>query len=168
MRSPFRRPAAPWLALAAVCVSLPACTVTWRQPTIAPIDPVRLFPVSAARACDAALTAFSGLQLRPDETMRQDSSCVIETDYRSLDEPGDPFERLRDVGYVGGGISHGRYLLTATIRENEDGQARVRLAARIEGIDTSYVTVRSNGTIEKVAFERLSAVLGTQPLEPPR
>lgn len=147
--------------------ALPACSVTWRRPEVAPLDPVRVYPVAGSSACDAALQVLEELGLDGKATMRREQACILESDYQRLGTGPAGFDRLQDVAYVGGAdlFSHGRYLLTASIREGDDGNARVRFTARIEGYDGGYRTVRSNGAVEKDAFERLSRRLGIDPLD---
>lgn len=154
----------PLLTVAAL--GLPACSITWRQPEIVPLNPVEFYAVGIEPACDAAAEVFEALGLEVTETMRREQACVLETGYARLDAPDDPFEHLRDVGHVSAADTflHGRYLLTASIRQTARGNTRVRLTSRVEGYEGSYRTVRSNGTIERVAFERLSERLGTEPL----
>lgn len=161
-----RRLPASSLALT-LLLALAACSVTWRRPEVAPLNPVQTYPVPGARACDEALRVLEWLGLDAEETMRRDDACVLETDYQRLGSGPADFDRVQDVAYVTGAdlFSHGRYLLSASIREDEDGNSRVRFTARIEGYDAGYRTVRSNGTIETAAFERLTELLGTGPLE---
>lgn len=155
------------LATLLLLLALPACSVTWRRPEIAPLDPVQVYPVPVSRACDEALVVLAELELAAEESMRSEKACLLETDYQRLGSGPADFDRVQDVAHVGGAdlFSHGRYLLTASIREDAEGNTRVRFTARIEGYDAGYRTVRSNGTIETEAFERLSRRLGTEPLD---
>lgn len=137
-----------------------ACSVTWRQPEIRPLNPVRQFAVPAAALCDALLGALGELDLEAEAVTIEADACLVETGYRRLTGGDDPLEQLREVAHTAGGdfFSHGRFLVTASVRELDEG-SRIRLTTRIEGFDAGYRVLRSTGLIEEELFERIAAKL---------
>lgn len=154
-------------ALAAAFLVSPACSVTWRQPEIKPLDPTRQYRVTPAAACAAATAALAALELVVDERTDEDDSCLLQTEHRRLPETGGPVNSLRSVALVAAtdDFTHGRYLVTASVRPVAGDLTRVRLTTRIEGYDAGYRLLRSRGLIEDALFERLQAQLGVAPAE---
>lgn len=148
----------------AASLLLTACSVTWRQPEIRPLNPVRQYPATAPALCDALLDALGRLGLQTETVTRESDACLVETDYRRLAGGEAPHEQLREVSYTTGGefFSHGRFLVTASVRELPEG-ARVRLTTRIEGFDAGYRVLRSTGVIEEVLFDAIHEILGVEP-----
>ena len=150
------------LPLLLAALVLPACNVTWRQPEIKPLNPVRQFAVDAGSLCDGLLGTLAGLEMEIASVTREENACLVESEFRRLDESKASYEKLDRVAYATNPafFSHGRYLITGSVREASTG-SRLRLTIRIEGFDAGYKLLRSTGVIEEMLFERIGTAVGT-------
>ena len=157
----------PYALTALLIVALPACSITLREPEVQPLNPLRTYADRPANVCEAVANVITALPMSITADNRQDDSCLIETDYRRINDTGEELDRLRDVAYVGNQnfFSHGRFLLTVAIRSTGETTVRVRITSRIEGYDAGYQHLRSTGQIENAVFDRLSEELGSDPLD---
>ena len=143
------------------------CSVTWRQPEIRPLNPVRTYAVALEDACEAVPAAYGTLEIEVAERREAQGSCLFESAPRTLTGGDERLERLRDIAYVSAADSftRGRYTVTAALRRGAGGDVRIRLTARIEGYEGAYRVLRSNGTLEDELFARISAILGVDPAD---
>ena len=149
------------LLLLFVTLALPGCRVTWRQPEIKPLNPVRQFAVAAGSLCDGLLGTLDGLDMEIASVAREEDACLVETEFRRLGESDESYEKLDRVAYAANAafFSHGRFLVTGSVRETAAG-SRLRLTTRIEGFDAGYKLLRSTGVIEEMLFDRVGAAVG--------
>lgn len=170
-RPPQRR--SPGLAIALVVTA--ACSVTWRQPEIKPLNPTRQYPATVAAACGAVIAALQQLDMVVDDAQgaaaategSAAAACLVQTEHRRLPESGDSFNYLDKVAYVGPAdfFSHGRVAVTTSVRAAAGELTRVRLTTRIEGYDAGYRLLRSRGLIEEALFARIEQMLDVSPVQ---
>ncbi len=158
------------LLLLVALAALPACTITWREPTIQPLNTSRFYAAELNPTCDAAQQAAATLGVPIQEVQQQERACLISTDFKVLPDTGEnPLDHLKEVAWVGvGGFIGGRYSLTITARTVRDGGTRVRITTRIEGYvneEFGYQVLRSKGLIESHLFDAIGQRLGTPPVE---
>lgn len=148
--------------LAALAMVPAGCSVTWREPEIQPLNPVRQYPAPVPQVCDGVLAAIAALDLAVDEITRDDAHCLVQTVLQRLSERGDDVNHLDKVAYVtpGDAFAHGRYTVTASVGQARDDLARVRLTTRIEGYDAGYRLLRSRGILEQAFFDHLRESIG--------
>lgn len=160
-----------WRALAALTIlTLPACTVTWREPVLQPLNASRFYDDEITATCDAVEAVATRMGLTIKDTTRQERACLVETDFRVFSDAGDdPTEHLKRVAWTGvGRFIGGRYTTTITSRDVRDGGTRVRISTRIEGYiseEFGYQVLRSRGIIEDAMFAAIGVSLGTGPVE---
>lgn len=150
--------------VAGLLAAVPACTITWREPTIEPLDNDRVYAAGLESACAAAERVVRDFGLEVQETREQGGACLVESDFRVLPDIGDdPVDHLDEVAYVGvGGFIGGRYAVTVTARSREDN-TRIKVVTRIEGYvneEFGYQVLRSRGVIEREMFAALADHLG--------
>lgn len=146
-------------------VALPGCTITWREPTIEPLDNDRVYRTSLEPACDAAEQVVRDFGFEVKETRGQGDACLVESDFQVFPDVGErPSDHLDEVAYVGaGGFIGGRYAVTLSARAREDN-TRIKVVTRIEGYvneEFGYQVLRSKGIIEREMFSALAEQLGT-------
>jgi hypothetical protein len=153
------------LAILPLLLSFGACQITWREPTIEPLNTNRFFDSGLDQTCDAAEQVVQQIGLAIEDVQREDNACLLETDFKVFSDEGDnPMDHLGRVAMVGvGGFIGGRYTLTVTTRDVRNAGTRVRVTTRIEGYvneEFGYQVLRSNGTIETTVFDAIGARLG--------
>lgn len=149
---------------------LPACTITVREPVIRPLNTNRFYDAELSPTCDAVEGVITAVGLHVKETRREDTACLVESDFKVLSDTGDdPTQHLKRVAYTGvGGFIGGRYTVTVTTRNVRDGGTRVKVVTRVEGYineEFGYQVLRSRGLIEEAMFAAIGESLGTPPSE---
>lgn len=160
----------PLALLGVLLATLPACQITWREPVIEPINTNRFYDAEIDATCDAVEEVVRSLGLAVEDSQREETACLLETEFRVFSDTGeDPLNHLRRVAFVGvGGFIGGRYAVTATTRDVRNGGTRVRLSTRIEGYvneEFGYQVLRSNGLIEERVFTAIGEQLGAPAVE---
>lgn len=160
----------PYRLLAAMLlVALPACSITWRQRPIEPLDTDRTYAAGFEDAWAAIERTVTGIELEVRDRQQEDGVGLLETGYSVLSDTGDDINRLDKIAYAGpGGFIGGRYTLTVTVRSLRSGDTRVKVNTRIEGYvneEFGYQVLRSRGLIEDRIFTRIGTALGTEPVE---
>ena len=156
---------------ALMLLALPACTVTFRQKPIEPLDTDRNYDTTIQAAWSGIKQVIEEwpYQISEESFDADNNAGMIITDYWVLPDLGEDVDRLKEVAYAQGApFIGGRYTLTATVREIRGGNAKVKIVARIEGYmgeEYGYQVLRSTGLIEETLFDRLSETLGTTPVE---
>ena len=151
-------------------LALPACQITWREPKLEPLNSNRFYAAELPGTCDALESVIADFGLTSKEVRREESACLVETDFRVLADSGDdPIDHLRRIAIIGPGpFIGGRYTVTLTGRGVRDGGSRVKVVARVEGYineEFGYQVLRSTGLIEGRMFASLGETLGTEPVE---
>jgi len=160
-----------WRVLATLTIlALPACTITWREPTLQPLNANRFYASAVNTTCHAAEQVIKDFGLTIKSAQYEERACLIETDFKVLSDTGDePANHLKKVAWTGvGGFIGGRYTVTATGRSVRDGGTRVRVTTRIEGYineEFGYQVLRSRGVIEDALFASLGEAVGEPPTE---
>ena len=158
-------------AAAIMLLALPACTVTFRQKPIEPLDSDRNYDTTIQAAWSGIKQVIEEWPYEISEESFDDenNAGMIITDYWVLPDLGPDHDRLKKVAYAQGApFIGGRYTLTATVREIRGGHMKVKVVARIEGYmgeEYGYQVLRSTGLIEDAIFTRLNEALGTTPVE---
>lgn len=156
---------------ALMLLALPACSVTFRQKPIEPLDTDRNYDTTIQAAWSGVKQVIEEWPYRiSDESFDADNNAgMIVTDYWVLPDLGEDHHQLKKVAYAQGApFIGGRYTLTATVREIRGGHAKVKVVARIEGYmgeEYGYQVLRSTGLIEETIFNRLNETLGAVPVE---
>lgn len=145
-----------------------ACQVTWRQPEVHQLNPVVVFPSEFTRTCKQLRDTIRLLGTALEEDTVERDACLFESAHIELTGVGDPINHLDEVAYLGNqnSFSRGHYVITATVRPTAQGNTRVHLTTRIEGFDGDYRVLRSRGLIERTVINRLSKLLGVEPIDP--
>lgn len=164
------RPRLTRLLAIAILVALPACKITWREPTLEPLNTNRFYDAELEETCEASTSVLEEFELEIDETQREEGACLIETDYRVLPDTGeDPIDHLEEVAITGRGpFIGGRYAVTITGRASRDEGTRLKVVTRIEGYineEFGYQVLRSEGLIEDRIFQAVGDRLGVDPVE---
>ena len=149
---------------------LPACQITLREPVIEPLNTNRFYDAELEATCDAVDETVRAYGLVIEDTQREGTACLIDTEFKVFSDVGDdPINRLDRVAFVGvGGFIGGRYAVTVTTRNVRNGGTRVRVSTRIEGYvneEFGYQVLRSNGLIEGRMFSDIGERLGAPPME---
>lgn len=157
-----RRVWARWI-VGLLVATLHACSVTVKQPQIVPVNPVRTYSIGVEGVCDAALRVLADMKLAVASETPEATGCSIATEYKDISNRGDRLDHLREVAIIGnqGSFSHGRFLLTVTVKETSPSSTSVRVNSRIEGYEASYQVLRTSGLIEATVFTKLDADLET-------
>jgi len=158
----------PATAILLLALAMPlACQVTWREPEVHQPNPVVIFPSELARTCSQLRDTIRLLGTALEENTVERDACLFESAHIQLTGSGDPINHLDEVAYLGNqnAFSRGRYVITASVRPTAQGNTRVHLALRIEGFDGDYRVLRSRGLIERTVIERLTDLLGVDPIE---
>lgn len=155
---------------AAVLVTLPACKITWREPTLEPLNTNRFYAAELNAVCDASRDTLEDLGLAETEFRQEDGACLLDTGWRVLSDTGeDPTNHLDEVAIIGPGpFIGGRYTVTITGRASRDEGTRLRVVTRIEGYinqEFGYQVLRSKGLLEDRIFAAIGDELGTPPVE---
>lgn len=158
----------PVIVLVSLLMALPACTITWREPELVPLDTNRFYDAGLEETCDAAEQVIGELGLEMEETQREERACLLATDYNVFADQGeDPIRNLDEVAIIGPGpFIGGRYTLTVTGRSSRDGGTRLKVVTRIEGYineEFGYQVLRSTGVIEERVFDAVSNRVGAEP-----
>ncbi len=158
------------LTLALMLLSLPACTIHWRQPRIEPLNTNRIYDAEFSGACAAAESVIAEFGLSVKESRQEDNACLVESGFRVFPDTGDkPTDHLDRVAITGaGGFIGGRYTVTLTVRGVRNESTRVKVVTRVEGYineEFGYQVLRSTGVIEREMFAALGRLLGTTPIE---
>jgi len=141
------------------------CEVTWREPEVAPLNPVIVFPADLVTTCVRLREAMQSFGSVLEDDVVEGSACLFESGYIDLTNAGDSVNHLDEVAYLGNqGLSRGRYLITASARPTTEGDSRLRLTTRIEGYDGAYRLLRSRGLIEWTFVQRMSDLLQVEPI----
>lgn len=158
-----RRGISAWWIVGLLAATLNACSVTVKQPQIVPVNPVRTYSVGVEEVCDAALRVLAEMTLPVASETPEATGCSIATEYKDISNRGDRLDHLREVAIIGnqGSFSHGRFLLTVTVKETSPSSTSVRVSSRIEGYEASYQMLRTSGLIEATVFTKLDADLAT-------
>ncbi len=146
------------------------CQVTWREPVIEPLNTNRFYDAQLGDTCDAVEAVVQDLALQIEDSEREDSACLLDTEFTVFSDEGeDPINHLGRVAFVGvGGFIGGRYAITVTVRDVRNGGTRVRVSTRIEGYvneEFGYQVLRSNGLIESRVFDSIGQQLGAPAVE---
>ena len=153
------------LSLLTALLSLTACQVTWREPQIQPLNQGLVLPATLGSVCNQirdGIGWMGGVVL--DETVEPDA-CLFESSQIPLGSTGTAVQQLDEVAYVPqGSMRGGRYQITASARPTSTGDTRMRISTRIEGLDGNYQVLRSRGLIERTLIERITDVLGVEPV----
>ncbi len=166
---PSKRSRALWVVAGLLAV-LPACTITFREKPIEPLDPDRNYAAAIEDTWEATKQVVEQFVPEIEEAnfVPGNAAGLIVTEPAVLSDEGEDFNRLRRVSFArGGGFIGGRYTLTITVRKVRGGQSKVKVVARIEGYmgeDFGYQYLRSTGIIEEEIFARISARLGMDPI----
>ena len=149
---------------------LPACTVTWREPTIEPLNTNRFYDSTLTDTCDAVEAMITDFGLAIQSSEREERACLLDTDFKVFSDTGDDdINHLKRVAWTGvGSFIGGRYTVTVTTRNVRDGGTRVRVSTRIEGYideEFGYQVLRSRGIIEESMFATIGQSLGASPVE---
>lgn len=155
---------------AALLAATSACTITWREPRLEPLNTNRFYAAALPDACSAAERVVTGFGLQPSEVRTEDRGCLLETDWKVLPDTGeDPINHLRRVAIIGPNpFIGGRYTVTITGRSSRDEGTRVKVTTRVEGYiseEIGYQVLRSSGLIEDRMFTAIGEELGTPPVE---
>ena len=157
------------LVAALLLLALPACTVTWRQRPIEPLDTDRTYAAAFEETWAAVERTVAGMEMEVRDRQQEGGVGLLETGYRVLSDMGDDVNRLERIAYIGpGGFIGGRYTLTVTVRSLRSGDTRVKVNTRIEGYvneEFGYQVLRSRGLIEDRIFTQIGTALGTEPVE---
>lgn len=158
------------VALAVCLLALPACRITFREPTIQPLNTNRFYDAEVAATCDAVERVLQDLALPLKKADRQSSACLIDTDFKIFPDIGEePTNHLKRSAFTGvGSFIGGRYFVTITGRDVRDGGSRLRVVTRIEGYineEFGYQVLRSTGVIEDRIFAAVGEKLGVAPVE---
>lgn len=163
-----RRRFAPWCVAAALLVALPACTITFRQKPIEPLDPDRNFEAPLDRTWEATREVIAGFGPEIETAEFEDDAGLIVTEFAVFPDAGPDYAQLDSAAYAQGfPFIGGRYTLTVTVREVRGEQTKVRIVPRIEGYlgeEYGYQTLRSTGLLEEELFGRISTELGVPPI----
>jgi len=156
--------------VAGLLLLVSACTITWKEPVLEPLNSSRFYAAEIGDTCTAVQKVISdfGFQIKDDQ--RQEKACLIDTEFKVFSDTGDdPTEHLKKVAWTGaGGFIGGRYTMTVTSRNARDGGTRVRVTTRIEGYvneEFGYQVLRSRGLIEDRVFGAIGTQLGTAAVE---
>jgi hypothetical protein len=153
------------VALLPVCLSIAGCQVTWREPQIQPLNQGLVLPASLGSVCNQVRDGIGWMGgVVIDETVEPDA-CLFESSQIPLGTTGAPVQQLEEVAYVPqGSMRGGRYQITASARPTPTGDTRMRISTRIEGLDGNYQLLRSRGLIERTLIDRITDVLGVEPI----
>lgn len=150
--------------------ALPACQVTFREPTLQPLNTNRFYDAEVAATCDAVEQVLQDMGLAVMKRERQADACLIDTDPKVFPDTGDdPINHLKRSAFTAAGsFIGGRWFVTITGRDVRDGGARLRVVTRIEGYvnqEFGYQVLRSSGIIEDRIFAAVGDKLGVPPVE---
>ena len=164
-----RHPSRAWLAIV-ILAALPACKITWREPTLQPLNTNRFYAAELSEACQAARAVVTSFGLEVTEMTEQERACLVDTDFKVLADDGDdPTEHLNRVAFTGAGrFIGGRYTVTVTGRGVRDGGTRVKVVTRVEGYineEFGYQVLRSTGLLEERMFADIGQRLGVDAQE---
>lgn len=155
------------VAAALLLLSLPACSVQFREPTIERLDPDRSYDAACDPTWGTTQEVLEELGAEISEIERRDQAGLITTDFTVLSDIGADINHLDRVAYSrGGSFIGGRYALTVTVRCLQDGRSKVKVVTRIEGYmgeELGYQVLRSTGLLEREIFRRIGARLGAEP-----
>ncbi|MFQ5743592.1 MAG: hypothetical protein ACE5HV_08385 [Acidobacteriota bacterium] len=159
------------LAAIFLLAALPACTVTFRQKPIAPLNTSRNYKTGVKDAWTAAKAVIEEWphEIQEANFEEENGAGLLTTDFKVLSDQGDKINHLKKVAYAqGASFIGGRYALTVTVREVRGGLSRIKVVARIEGYlgeDYGYQVLRSTGLLEEAVFNRINERLGTTPVD---
>lgn len=152
-------------------LALPACTITFRQKPLAPVDDDRNFDAPLTRTWEVVQDVVGGFVDDVERVEFQDDAGIIVTEFAVLPDTGPPYQHLDEVALAQGyPFIGGRYSLTVTVREVQGGQSKVRVVPRLEGYlgqEYGYQALRTTGVLEQELFNRISDQLGEPASEGP-
>lgn len=153
-------------------LALPACTITFREKPIEPLDTDRNFPVALDSCWETTSDVIRQFppEIKESRFEPENEAGLIVTDFAVLPDRGEPHQHLDNIAYSRGArFIGGRYTLTTTLRKIRDGSCKVKVVARIEGYlgeEYGYQVLRSKGLLEETVFNRIEQRLGTAPVIP--
>lgn len=168
MSRPFSRTAR--CTSAFLLLALPACTITFREKPIEPLDTDRNYAVPLEQCWSATQAVIEDFvpEVKEANFEPENEAGLIVSEFAVLADQGEPVNHLRQVAYARGApFIGGRYTLTTTLRKVRDGTCKVKVVARIEGYlgeEYGYQVLRSTGLLEETIFERLGTQLGAEPV----
>lgn len=154
-------------AAAVLLLALPACTITFRERPLEPVDDDRNFDAPVQETWEVVQEVVHGFVDEIQRVEFEDDAGIIVTEFAVLPDVGPPHQQLDEVALAQGyPFIGGRYSLTVTVRQVQGGQSKVRVVPRLEGYlgeEYGYQTLRTTGVLEQELFNRISGRLG-QPI----
>lgn len=154
--------------VAVLLASLPACTITFREKPLLPVENDRNFSVGFQEGCwNTTQTVVEGFgpEIKEVRLEEENRAGLIVTDFAVLPDTGPDVKHLKKVAHTGNaGFIGGRYALTVTVREIRGERCKVKVVSRIEGYlgqEYGYQVLRSTGLLEEEILTRIGQELSS-------